>query len=152
MVEWNSGCPNVEPLAEGSRWQHYKGGFYRVVTVGKREADLTPVVVYAAEQDGSVWVRPLDEWRDRIATVTDDGRFEVSRFTPIGESCAEMPLPEPPLSATIDLEPEVERILSMSDQEILYELLAEGKDLEAEADKIRQIFEGVVARLKEPPR
>lgn len=46
-------------------WQHVKsGGFYRIVTWGRIEADLSEVVIYRAEKDGTVWVRPKDEFFD----------------------------------------------------------------------------------------
>lgn len=39
------------------RYRHYKGGLYDLVCEATLEADLTPLIVYRA-QDGSVWVRP----------------------------------------------------------------------------------------------
>ena len=52
-----------------SRWLHVKsGGTYEVVAVGRIEADLSPVVIYRSDKDGTVWVRPIDEF--------EDGRFK----------------------------------------------------------------------------
>lgn len=48
--------------------RHRKGGLYRVVTHGTLEADHSPVVIYD-DADGTVWVRPTQEF--------EDGRFEV---------------------------------------------------------------------------
>lgn len=58
--------------AWGPRFQpthrHLKsGGLYKILYLAKIEADLTPAVVYMGE-DGSVWVRPEDEFFD--------GRFQ----------------------------------------------------------------------------
>lgn len=50
--------------------RHRKGGEYRILKRGKMEADLSPVVIYEA-QDGTVWVRPEAEF--------DDGRFTLLR-------------------------------------------------------------------------
>jgi hypothetical protein len=55
-------------VVEGSLWKHRKGGFYKVLAVGRIEADLAPVVVYQSQKDWLVWVRPLAEF--------EDGRFE----------------------------------------------------------------------------
>lgn len=46
--------------------RHRKGGLYQEICRGRLEADLTPVVIYRAE-DGTIWVRPEHEF--------DDGRF-----------------------------------------------------------------------------
>lgn len=51
------------------RWRHVKtGGLYQEIARGRLEADETPVVIYVAESDHRVWVRPVAEF--------DDGRFE----------------------------------------------------------------------------
>lgn len=57
-------------------YRHIKsGGRYRLIARGHLEADLTPVTIYAAETDGTVWVRPTAEF--------DDGRFEpIEETTP----------------------------------------------------------------------
>lgn len=52
-----------------SRVRHVKsGGTYRVLAQAKIEHDLSNVIVYQSEKDGSVWVRPAMEFCD--------GRFE----------------------------------------------------------------------------
>ena len=61
----------------GSRWQHYKGGFYTVITLAKREGSAEPLVVYQAARDRLVWVRPLSEWQEFV------GR-DTPRFAPAG--------------------------------------------------------------------
>jgi hypothetical protein len=51
----------------GSRWRHYRGGTYTVATCALDEATLVPVVVYRSEERGTVWVRTLAVWRERVA-------------------------------------------------------------------------------------
>ena len=61
------------------RYRHYKGGLYELVCEATLEADLTPLIVYRA-QDGSVWVRPRDVFFELVTTA--DGQ-QVPRFAPI---------------------------------------------------------------------
>ena len=59
----------------GTRWRHYKGGFYMVLTVGRLEASEELMVVYqrhGAMGLDDIWVRPLAEWE---ADVGDGPRF-----------------------------------------------------------------------------
>lgn len=44
-------------------YQHYKGGTYKVLLLGKDEETQADVVVYAAEKDNQVWVRPIAEFQ-----------------------------------------------------------------------------------------
>ena len=39
------------------QYRHYKGGMYELVCKATLESDLTPMIVYRA-QDGTVWLRP----------------------------------------------------------------------------------------------
>ncbi len=57
------------------RYRHYKGGIYELVCEATLEADLTPLIVYRA-QDGSVWVRPRDVF---FETLEVDGK-QLPRF------------------------------------------------------------------------
>jgi hypothetical protein len=64
------------------RYRHLKtGGTYKVIAHGKLEWSLAPVVIYEAEKDGTIWVRPEAEFFD--------GRFEriaaLSSPTPEGK-------------------------------------------------------------------
>lgn len=47
----------------GGLYQHYKGGNYKVLLLGKDEETQADVVVYSAEKDSQVWVRPLSEFQ-----------------------------------------------------------------------------------------
>jgi hypothetical protein len=53
----------------GSRWRHLKRGTtYRVEGMCIIEATMLAGVIYTAEADGTMWVRPVVEFMD--------GRFE----------------------------------------------------------------------------
>lgn len=61
-------------------WQHYKGGVYTVITLGKDEASGEDVVIYRhdGEPEGTVWVRRLSVWTEEVSPG-------VLRFTPLGD-------------------------------------------------------------------
>jgi hypothetical protein len=66
------------------KYQHFKGGLYRVIAVGKIEATGEDVVVYETLYDNPVsrvWVRPLNNF---LETVEIDGK-KVPRFEYIGD-------------------------------------------------------------------
>lgn len=65
--------------APGEVWIHYGGGRYVVRDLGRMERDGTPVVIYETlEPPGTVWVRPLHEWRDVVACATPRFKREVA--------------------------------------------------------------------------
>ncbi len=53
-----------------SRWQHYKGGIYKVHAVGLLESTGEEMVIYHDEKslNGYLapWIRPLREWTNLI--------------------------------------------------------------------------------------
>lgn len=54
----------------GTRWRHRKRGTtYLVLLSGKIEATLEPAVIYQADADATIWIRPAAEFLD--------GRFEL---------------------------------------------------------------------------
>lgn len=57
-------------------YRHYKGGVYEVLGVSRHSETLEELVVYRAQRDGSLWVRPLAMF---LETVEVDGRT-VPRF------------------------------------------------------------------------
>ncbi len=75
-------CSTMNTIKPG-KYQHYKGGLYEVVTVGRIEATLEEVVVYKALYTSpdfgteAVWVRPVTSF---LETVTVDGKT-LPRFT-----------------------------------------------------------------------
>lgn len=61
---------STEDDMDNTYWKHVKSkGVYTVLhSHATREHDLEPVTVYQALRDGTVWVRPAEEFFD--------GRFE----------------------------------------------------------------------------
>jgi hypothetical protein len=69
----------INPV-EGSVVEHYKGGRYQVLSLGRHcDYPNEELVVYRSLKDGTVWVRKLSEFRDMVQT--DDGF--VKRFKEI---------------------------------------------------------------------
>lgn len=69
------GGRQVEP---GSRWRHYKGTEYTVVSIVIIEATNEPAVVYASAKHPDVsFVRPLQVWLEEVEV---DGQ-KVPRFS-----------------------------------------------------------------------
>ena len=63
-------------LKENRIYRHYKGGEYELMTIGELEHDLTQVVVYKSLLDGSVYVRPVQEFQDKFDLVDTDESHE----------------------------------------------------------------------------
>lgn len=58
-----------EPITTNNLWRHIKtGGLYEVLMHGTMEADKQDMVIYKAQSDDRVWVRPAIEFYD--------GRFQ----------------------------------------------------------------------------
>ncbi len=51
-------------------YQHYKGGLYEVIGIGKHSETLEEVVVYrkyhGPNQLGEFWVRPIGMWSEEV--------------------------------------------------------------------------------------
>ena len=60
------------------QYRHYKGGLYELVCEATLESDLTPMIIYRA-QDGSVWARPKSVFFELIEV---EGLM-VPRFAPV---------------------------------------------------------------------
>ena len=61
-------------------YQHFKGNYYRVLSVARHSETVEAMVVYQALYgDGGVWVRLADMWNE---TVERDGKT-YRRFTKI---------------------------------------------------------------------
>lgn len=59
-------------LKENRIYRHYQGGEYELIAIGGLEHDLTQVVVYKSLFDGSVYVRPVQEFQDKFDLVDTD--------------------------------------------------------------------------------
>lgn len=61
----------------GGKYQHYKGGMYRVIALALTEATNEPAVIYKALYgEGIQFIRPLNDW---LMTVERQGKT-VPRF------------------------------------------------------------------------
>ena len=61
-------------------YRHFKGNFYKVLSIARHSETLEPMVVYQALYgEGGVWVRPADMWNETI--VRDGETFR--RFRPV---------------------------------------------------------------------
>lgn len=60
-------------------YEHFKGGLYQLIGVGKHTETLEDVVIYRAVYgDREFWVRPAKEWNELVEGI--DGEL-VTRFT-----------------------------------------------------------------------
>ncbi|MCP3017477.1 DUF1653 domain-containing protein [Cupriavidus basilensis] len=50
----------------GQIFQHYKGGRYELLAVGKGEATGQPMAVYRPAGGGQIYIRPLVEFREKF--------------------------------------------------------------------------------------
>lgn len=70
-------APWFPPIRAGSRWQHFKGGTYEVMTVATDEASRVRVVVYRDTNDVSkVWTRSVQSWFEKVK-VSQPGQLEL---------------------------------------------------------------------------
>lgn len=61
-------------------YQHFKGGIYRIVAVGKHSETHETMVCYKSESlPNSVWFRPLSMWFEEVEY---EGK-KVTRFTKV---------------------------------------------------------------------
>lgn len=44
------------------RYRHFKGGYYKVLGVGRHSETLEPIVLYKSLDYGTYWARPVAEW------------------------------------------------------------------------------------------
>ncbi len=48
------------------KYQHYQGGYYRVIGVAKHSETKEELVVYKSLADGQIWVRPIEMFLQKI--------------------------------------------------------------------------------------
>ncbi len=64
-------------------YRHFKGNYYRVLSVARHSETTEPMVVYQALYGtNGIWVRPADMWNE---TVERDGK-EIRRFQPLNRA------------------------------------------------------------------
>lgn len=69
----------VTEIAPGL-YRHFKGNYYRVLSIARHSETTEPMVVYQALYgNGGIWVRLADMWNE---TVKRDGE-EIRRFQPL---------------------------------------------------------------------
>lgn len=73
------------PTILPGRYRHYKGNYYRVLTMAVHSETLEPMVVYQAEAEPKdVWVRPAAMWNELVETPAGT----VPRFSLAEEPCS----------------------------------------------------------------
>jgi hypothetical protein len=55
----------MDPIA-GQLFQHFKGGFYIVIAVGKHSETEEDMVCYRAASEETYWFRPLRMWDEMV--------------------------------------------------------------------------------------
>ena len=64
-------------------YRHFKGNYYRVLSIARHSETTEPMVVYQALYgNAGIWVRPADMWNE---TVKLDGE-EIRRFRPLSRA------------------------------------------------------------------
>ena len=72
----------VAAIAPGL-YRHFKGNYYRVLSIARHSETTEPMVVYQALYGNSgIWVHPADMWNE---TVERDGK-EFRRFQPLSRA------------------------------------------------------------------
>lgn len=78
--------PKERKILIGGIYQHFKGDYYQVLTVGLDTETLKEMVVYSAlyynpEKETRTWIRPLDDFMDtkELEDGTVVNRFEFIR-------------------------------------------------------------------------
>ncbi len=74
----------------GEVWRHYKTeGRYEILNIGRMQVkaeglDMAECVIYKAQSDGLVWVRPLADFVEEIEIKNEAGESEmVQRFSKV---------------------------------------------------------------------
>lgn len=57
-------------IVSGEYWTHYKGGVYKIITLGVKEDTGDVVVVYQSLKHSTVWVRTLTNWYEQVELPT----------------------------------------------------------------------------------
>jgi len=71
-VPTNRLIPNPFDLKPGATYEHWKGGLYQLVDIGRNAETLEVMVVYRSLSDGSVWFHRYDGF---VAIIGGKRRF-----------------------------------------------------------------------------
>lgn len=67
-------------MIQPGKYRHFKGNFYEVLGVAKHSETEEPMVVYRCEKDGSLWVRPMQMFIEKVEINGQiKARFELIR-------------------------------------------------------------------------
>lgn len=87
-IDEKTGCLIMDLVAFQPTYRHVKtGGLYQVLFDAFLERDVSHVVVYMAA-DGTIWVRPWEEFHDGRFVAIEDREVK----TPTGEAAAAAPV------------------------------------------------------------
>lgn len=56
---------NIDQI-KGKTFRHYKGGIYTCIDIALHSEDCSPLVIYQAHSDGTLWARPLEMFLEKI--------------------------------------------------------------------------------------
>ena len=65
--EIQAGWDEFDRPRDGRKFQHHKGGAYKIVATGFLEESETPAVIYKSEADDTVWVRTAEDFFQSVA-------------------------------------------------------------------------------------
>lgn len=64
----------------GDTVQHFKGGFYKIVTIGTNTETEEKMVVYQSLKDQRVWIRPYDMFISKVDREKYPNDYQPYRF------------------------------------------------------------------------
>lgn len=67
----------------GKTYKHYKGGLYSVITMATHTETNEPMVVYKSLLFGSIYVRPLEMWFDKVDYVTQSETGVITNYNQV---------------------------------------------------------------------
>lgn len=71
----------MREIEVGKTYRHFKGMLVKVIALAKHSESLEDMVVYVHEDDGQVWVRPLEMFNSKVDKEKYPDILEEYRFT-----------------------------------------------------------------------
>lgn len=56
----------MQEITIGKIYKHYKGHYYKIITLAKHSETTEDMIVYQSTETGATWVRPRNMWNDKI--------------------------------------------------------------------------------------